>query len=118
MQDDQDHFNILRTLDKVENPTQRLLAGKLGFSLGKLNYCIKELQTKGLIKIRNFNKNKKKMNYFYILTPYGISSKTKLAINFMKKKMNEYDELKAEIDDEDKAVFKKQIIKKIDQNLL
>jgi hypothetical protein len=58
------------------------------------------------------------MNYFYILTPYGISSKTKLAINFMKKKMNEYDELKAEIDDEDKAVFKKQIIKKIDQNLL
>ena len=54
MQDDQDHFNILRTLNKVENPTQRLLAGKLGFSLGKLNYCLKALKLKGLVKIQNF----------------------------------------------------------------
>ena len=114
----QDHFEILRKLSKRPESSQRELAVELGFSLGKLNYCIKELQNKGLIKIRNFNKNKKKMNYFYILTPFGISSKTKLAINFMKKKINEYDELKAEINGEDKTEFKKQIIKKIDQNLL
>ena len=46
MQDDQDHFNILRAIDKVKNPTQRLLAGRLGFSLGKLNYCLKALKKK------------------------------------------------------------------------
>jgi EPS-associated MarR family transcriptional regulator len=114
----QDHFEILRRLSKKPESSQRELAEELGFSLGKLNYCIKELQTKGLIKIRNFNKNKKKMNYFYILTPYGISSKTKLAISFMKKKLNEYDELEAEINVEDKIRFKKKTIKKIDQNLL
>ncbi len=98
MQDDQDHFNILRTLDKVENPTAWLLAGKLGFSLGKLNYCIKELQTKGLIKIRNFTNNPNKINYAYLLTPKGISQKSKMTINFMKRKMQEYDDLKKELE--------------------
>ena len=65
--------------------------------MGKLNYSLKELQLKGLIKIQNFKKNEKKMNYLYILTPQGISSKTKLTINFMKQKMKEYDELRLEI---------------------
>ena len=114
----QDHFEILRKLSKKPESSQRELAEELGFSLGKLNYCIKELQNKGLIKIKNFNKNKKKINYFYILTPQGISSKMKLTINFMKKKMNEYDELKAEINDLDIIEFKSQPSKKIDQNLL
>ena len=114
----EDHFEILRKISKKPETSQRELAEQLGFSLGKLNYCIKELQNKGLIKIKNFNKNKKKMNYFYILTPHGISSKTKLAINFMKKKMNEYDELKAEINDRDIVELKTQPMKKIDQNLL
>ena len=113
-----DHFEILRKISKKPETSQRELAEELGFSLGKLNYCIKELQKKGLIKIRNFNKNKKKMNYFYILTPHGISSKTKLAISFMKKKLNEYDELKAEIHVEDMKEFKIQPVKKIDQDLL
>jgi len=60
----QDHFEILRRLSKKPESSQRELAEELGFSLGKLNYCIKELQTKGLNKIRNFNKNKKLMNFF------------------------------------------------------
>ena len=55
-----DHFEILRKISKKPETNQRQLAEELGFSLGKLNYCIKELQKKGLIKIRNFNKNKKK----------------------------------------------------------
>ena len=97
MQDDQDHFNILRTLDKVENPTQRLLAGKLGFSLGKLNYCLVALKKKGLIKISNFEKNPKKLKYIYILTPRGITYRTKLTINFMKLKIREYEHLKKEM---------------------
>ena len=114
----QDHFEILRLISKKPEVSQRKLAETLGFSLGKLNYCINELHKKGLIKIRNFNKNKKKVNYLYLLTPQGIFSKTKLTINFMKKKLNEYDELKAEIDEKDIIELKKQPSKKIDHNLL
>jgi len=113
-----DHFEILRKISKKPETSQRELAEELGFSLGKLNYCLKELQKKGLVKIKNFNKNKKKSSYLYLLTPQGISSKTKLTINFMKKKMNEYDELKAEINDEDILELKTQPMKKIDLNLL
>jgi len=98
MKDEQDHFNVLRKIQKKPNSTQRELAEELGFSLGKLNYCLQALQSKGLVKIKNFKKNPNKLNYFYILTPKGISEKTKLTINFMKRKMMEYDELKNELD--------------------
>ena len=100
MKDEQDHFEVLRKIQKKPNSTQRELAEELGFSLGKLNYCLKALKTKGLVKINNFKKNPNKINYFYVLTPKGISEKTKLTINFMKRKMKEYDELKSEIDKE------------------
>ena len=75
------------------------MAHELGFSLGKLNYCLKELQKKGLIKIENFKKNPNKINYLYVLTPEGLAQKTKLTINFMKRKMREYDELKKEMEE-------------------
>ena len=93
-----DHFEILRKLKKNPKSSQRELAKDLGFSLGKLNYCIKALQEKGLVKIKNFKKNPKKLNYIYILTPKGISEKTKLTLSFMKRKMKEYDELSKELD--------------------
>ena len=80
----QDHFNVLRKIKKNPNSSQRELANELGFSLGKLNYCLKALKEKGLIKINNFAKNPSKINYIYILTPKGIASKTKLTINFMR----------------------------------
>ena len=96
----QDHFDILRKIQKKPNSTQRELAVELGFSLGKLNYCLKALQQKGLVKIENFKKNPNKINYFYVLTPAGIAEKTKLTLNFMKRKMKEYDELKAEIEED------------------
>ena len=98
MDDNQDHFNVLRKITSKPKSTQRELAEELGFSLGKLNYCLKALKIKGLIKIRNFKENPNKMNYTYVLTPKGISEKTKLTINFMKRKMSEYDELKNELD--------------------
>ena len=97
MNDNPDHFNVLRKIQEKPKTTQRQLANELGFSLGKLNYCLKALQKKGLIKINNFRKNPNKTNYIYILTTKGISEKTKLTINFMKIKMKEYDELKKEI---------------------
>tara|TARA_B100001971_G_scaffold137435_1_gene126929 strand:+ start:165 stop:464 length:300 start_codon:yes stop_codon:yes gene_type:complete len=99
MNDNQDHFNVLRKINRNPKTTQRMLAKKLGFSLGKLNYCLQSLKDKGLVKIENFRKNTNKINYFYVLTPKGISVKTKLTINFMKRKMHEYDELKNEIKD-------------------
>ena len=97
MDDNQDHFNVLRKINSKPKSTQRELAEELGFSLGKLNYCLKALNNKGLIKMKNFKKNPNKMNYIYVLTPKGITEKTALTLNFMKRKMNEYDELKKEI---------------------
>ena len=97
MKDNQDHFELLRKIEKKPDSTQRELAEDLGFSLGKLNYCLKALREKGLIKIENFKKNPKKINYIYVLTPKGITEKTKLTVNFMKRKMKEYDELKSEL---------------------
>ena len=95
----QDYFEILRKIKKKPESSQRELAKELGFSLGKLNYCLKELQKKGFIKIENFKKNPNKINYLYVLTPEGLTQKTKLTINFMKRKMKEYDELKKEIEE-------------------
>jgi|TARA_B100000315_G_scaffold140089_1_gene129186 EPS-associated MarR family transcriptional regulator len=97
MKNNQDHFDVLRRIQKSPESSQRELAEELGFSLGKLNYCLKALQVKGLVKIENFKKNPKKINYIYVLTPKGITQKTKLTLNFMKRKMKEFDELKKEL---------------------
>ena len=100
MKNNQDQFNVLRKVQKKPEASQRELAKDLGFSLGKLNYCIKALQKKGLIKIRNFQQQKNKFNYIqYVITPKGIAERTKLTINFMKRKMKEYDELKRELEE-------------------
>ena len=98
MKNNQDYLNVLRKIQRKPKSSQRELAKELGFSLGKLNYCLKALQEKGLVKIDSVKKNPKKINYLYILTPRGIAEKTKLTINFMKRKMEEYDELKKEIE--------------------
>lgn len=92
----QDDLNVLRKINS-DYKSQRDLAKELGFSLGKLNYCLKALKKKGLIKINSFKKNPNKLNYIYVLTPKGIAAKTKLTINFMRRKMKEYDELKKEL---------------------
>ncbi len=99
MEYDQDYFNILRKIKNRPNFSQRKLANELGFSLGKLNYCLNALKLKGLVKIKNFRNNKNKINYIYVLTPKGIAKKAKLTINFMKRRMKEYEELKKELND-------------------
>ena len=98
MEKDKDFFNILRKIHNKPHYSQRDIASDLGLSLGKINYCLKELKKKGLIKINNFKKNKKKINYIYLLTPKGIAFKTRTTINFMKLKMKEYEELSKEVD--------------------
>ena len=97
MDEKQDHFDLLRKIKERPASTQRELASELGFSLGKLNYCLKSLKKKGHIKLKNFQNNKNKINYAYILTPRGLAIKTKLTVDFMKRKMKEYDELAKEL---------------------
>ena len=91
-----DEFEVLRKIETSNFKSQRALATQLGFSLGKINYCLKELRKKGLIKINNFNKNPNKAGYDYLITPKGFVKKTKLTLNFMKRKMREYDQLEKE----------------------
>jgi|TARA_B110000858_G_C17554176_1_gene359503 EPS-associated MarR family transcriptional regulator len=100
MKTDTDLLNILRKIYSKNELSQRKLAKDLNFSLGKLNYCLKSLKKKGLIKIQNFRNNENKINYIYKLTPKGISQKTKLTLTFMQRKMKEYDELKKELNQE------------------
>ena len=80
MKNNQDHFNVLRKIQNKPNATQRELAEELVFSLGKLNYCLRALQKKGLVKIENFKKNPNKLNYFYILTQKEFQKKNLLLI--------------------------------------
>jgi len=93
------HFEVLRKVKKLKSSSQREMANSLDMSLGKLNYLIQELKSKGLVKIENFKKNPNKKNYLYILTPKGAKIYTNLALNFLKRKMREYDELQKEIDE-------------------
>ena len=95
-------LDLLRQIQKPKT-SRRKMASSLGFSLGKLNYCLNELKKKGLLKINNFSNQKDKINYArYVLTPKGISYRTKLTVEFMKRKMFEYDELKKELEKEGK----------------
>ena len=98
--DDQEiHYRILKLLDDDPNLTQRQMAEKMGLSLGKFNYCLKELVKKGFVKIDRFTSSQNKAAYMYILTPHGIEQKAKVTVNFLKRKMNEYEKIKQEIED-------------------
>ena len=92
------HFRVLHLLEEEPELTQRELAQKLGISLGGVNYCLKSLIEIGHIKVGNFSKNPNKLVYLYLLTPKGISEKTKLTADFLMRKMVEYHALKKEID--------------------
>lgn len=97
MNTDEEYLKLLREINKDPEISQRNLSNELDISLGKINYCLKALKTRGLIKIKNFKKNKDKIGYLYYLTPKGIAEKTNITIKFMKLKMKEYDELKKEL---------------------
>ena len=92
------HFRILRLLAANPSASQRDIAAELGLSLGRVNYCLRGLAEKGLIKVGNFRKSKKKMRYAYMLTPAGLTEKSRLAARFLKARLAEYDALRAEIE--------------------
>ena len=95
---EENKFQILRKIKNKNNCTQRELSKKVGFSLGKLNYCLNALVKKGFVKINNFKNNPNKIGYIYVLTPIGIKEKGKLTLDFMNRMMQEYDQLKSEIE--------------------
>ena len=90
-------FRVLRMLQETPDLSQRQIASALGVSVGAVNYCLRALAQKGQIKVRNFQSSDSKLRYAYILTPRGLAEKTRLTGAFLKRKMAEYEALKAEI---------------------
>ncbi|MFW2439070.1 MAG: MarR family EPS-associated transcriptional regulator [Arenicellales bacterium] len=95
---DETRYHVLKYIEKNPSITQRELAKELGVSVGKANYCLKALIDKGWVKASNFKNSNKKLAYFYILTPSGIEQKAKITVNFLKRKINDYEALKEEIE--------------------
>ncbi len=93
------HYHILKNIQDNPEITQRELAMKAGISLGKVNYCLKALMDKGWIKAVNFKNSRSKAAYLYKLTPQGIEEKAGVTVRFLKRKMLEYDRIKAEIEE-------------------
>lgn len=92
-------FQVLRRLEQTPGLSQRALAKELGISLGSINYCFKALLGKGWIKMQNFSRSQRKLNYVYLLTPAGITQKTLLTSEFLKRKLGEYEVLQREIEE-------------------
>lgn len=95
---DENHLKVLRLLEANPHLSQRDLAGALGVSLGKTNYCLKALLDKGFIKMQSFNKSANKLAYAYLLTPTGNTEKAGLTVRFLARKLAEYESLTLEIE--------------------
>lgn len=91
-------FRALRVLQTNPNMSHKELAQHLGVSAGAVNYCLRALIEKGMIKVENFRASDKRLRYAYLLTPRGVAEKTALTGRFLRRKLEEYDALRAEID--------------------
>ena len=99
----EEELEILRKIEENPNLTQRQIAEHLGLSLGKINYLLKALLGKGMVKVDNFRKSDRKLGYLYLLTPEGVDRKRKLTLLFLQRKAEEFDRLKEEINRIDKS---------------
>lgn len=97
--DETTHYGLLKTLEENPGLSQRDLAKKLGISLGKVNYCLNALVEKGCLKISNFRNSNNKLAYAYLLTPRGVEEKARITVQFLKYKVEEYERLRAEIEE-------------------
>lgn len=93
------HYQVLKILEQNPRVSQRELATELGVSLGKANYCLKALIEKGLVKAKNLKNSPNKRAYLYVLTPRGIEAKARISVGFLRRKLEEYEALKAEIEE-------------------
>ena len=96
---DETRFRILRLLEADPSASQRKIAGELGISVGRVNYCLQALIERGLVKAKNFRNNANKRAYLYLLTPRGIEEKATVTARFLRLKLAEYDALKRELDE-------------------
>lgn len=94
---DEYRYKILKILEANPEISQRDLARELDISLGRVNFCLKALIEKGLLKATNFRNSKNKLAYMYLLTPTGIEQKSAITAQFLKIKMQDYANLEAEI---------------------
>ena len=99
MLDENTHYGLLKTLEDNPGLLQRDLAKRLGISLGKVNYCLNALVDKGSLKINNFRNSENKLAYAYLLTPRGVEEKARITVMFLKHKMQEYEQLRKEIEE-------------------
>jgi EPS-associated MarR family transcriptional regulator len=93
----EDQLDLMHIIECDSNASQRQIAQKTGLSIGKVNYCLKALINIGFIKVDNFSKSSRKINYAYILTPKGIQQKAVITKQFIIKKKQEYDKLNSYI---------------------
>ena len=96
--DDATTYEIFKNLENDPNLTQRALSRTLGVSLGKVNYCLKALITKGWVKAKRFEQSSNKAGYAYILTPAGLETKARVTARFLRHKIAEYEKLQIEIE--------------------
>lgn len=96
---DEYRYKILKLVEHNPAISQRELAMQLGISLGKVNFCLKALIERGLLKATNFRNNKNKLAYMYLLTPSGIEEKASITMRFLKHKLQEYETLQVEIEE-------------------
>lgn len=97
-QQEDTYFRVMRLLEEQPDLTQRELAEQLGVSVSGVNYCLKALMEKGWLKMNNFAHSKNKFGYVYVLTPQGLAEKAALTVRFLKRKMEEYEALKQEVE--------------------
>jgi EPS-associated MarR family transcriptional regulator len=95
---DETRYRILKLLEADPQASQRRIADELGISLGRVNFCLKALVDKGLVKVNNFRNNANKRAYLYLLTPRGIEEKARVTLRFLKVKLEEYEALRSELE--------------------
>ena len=93
------NYKLLKLLEEEPNLTQRQMAKEMGISLGKFNYCLKELVKKGFVKVDRFTSSENKAAYMYLLTPKGADEKVRVTHGFLKRKMAEFEEIKQQIEE-------------------
>ena len=112
MLDETTHYGLLKTLEENPGLSQRDLAKRLGVSLGKINFCLNALVAKGSLKINNFRNSDNKLAYAYLLTPNGVELKARMTMQFLKYKVQEYEKLRAEIEELQREAEQKGLLEK------
>ena len=113
MLDESTHYGLLKTLENNPSLSQRDLAKRMGISLGKVNFCLNALVAKGSIKINNFRNSDNKLAYTYLLTPSGISEKARMTVDFLQYKVQEYERLRAEIEELQREAAQKGLLENV-----